>query len=330
MYGDVFLGVHKETGARVAIKKLKSLDDQSDRTFDMLAVREIKILKAMDHPNVIKMVEVATDEPGTDKKLPVYMIMPCMKHDLRGLLEADVSKWWDKAMIKGICHQLLCGIQYLHGRNVIHRDLKPENLLMDDNGYLKIADFGLAKVCEPEYKLHTNSVVTLWYRSPELLLGTQNYDASIDIWAAGCIVSEVLMRQVLMPGQGDAHQLELVWYMCGTPRTQGWRAGTTLPLYREREPSQEIKRDLGKILRSHKYNNRRGYFTDGAVALIDRMLQLEPRKRAKAGELVMDAYFHQEAPKPKRPERFIKYSRSYFSSQKEDKKRQTKKRKTGK
>jgi len=88
---------------------------------------------------------------------------------------------------------------------------------------LEIADFGLAKACNKEYKKNTNSVVTRWYRSPELLLGTTNYGSEIDIWALGCVFGELMMNGVLMPGRDDIHQLKLVWHLCGTPKTVGWR-----------------------------------------------------------------------------------------------------------
>lgn len=327
MYGDVYLAKSRESGEKVAIKKLKSSDDMSARTFDVLALREIKILKAMQHENVIRMIEVVTDKAGGDGKLPVYMVMPCMKHDLRGLLDATASLYWDQSMIKGMCCQLLSGVQYLHSRDVIHRDLKPENLLMDEKGYIKITDFGLAKVCRDEYKKHTNSVVTLWYRAPELLLGTNSYDNGIDMWSVGCIMAEFLMNGVLMPGHNEPKQLDLIWNMCGTPKTEGWRAGTKLPLYHRMTPRNEIRRDMTTALTKHIRNIRKPYFTKGAVAILDRVLKLDSSKRPSAKQLLKDPYFTVDKPAPKRPEQYIQYQTSYFSN-KDGKRKSQKKRKT--
>lgn len=311
MYGDVFVGEHRDTGCRVAVKRLKSSDMRDDH-FDKVALREVKILRALDHPNVISLVEVATDEPDKDGKRPVFMVMPCMRHDLRGLLRSEHSKWWPQSMVKGLCWQLLCGVEYCHGCNVIHRDLKPENILVDADGTLKIADFGMAKVWTPEYHKYTNAVVTIWYRAPELLLGTRNYDTSIDIWATGCIFGELMMNAPLMPGTGERHQLELIWHLCGTPLSAGWRAGARMPYYRDLGPRAEQKRDVHARLRGHKRNKRPSFFTEEAVTMLDSMLQLDPTKRPRASRLKRDPYFLAAEPKAMRPESMPAYTRSYF------------------
>jgi cyclin-dependent kinase 12/13 len=312
MYGDVFVGEHKDTGRRVAVKRLKS-SDMRDEDFDKVALREIKILRALDHPNVISLVEVATDDAAEEGgKKPIFMVMPCMRHDLRGLLKSEHSKWWPQSMVKGLCWQLLCGVEYCHGCNVIHRDLKPENILMDSDGTLKIADFGLAKVWSSEYHKYTNSVVTRWYRSPELLLGTRDYDMSIDVWAMGCIFGELMMNTPLMPGTSEIHQLELIWHLCGTPMSAGWRVGAKLPNYRDMGPKKEQKRDMHTKLRKHKYNTRPTFFTEEAVTMLDGMLQLDAKKRPTASRIKRDPYFIIAKPKAMRPESMPGYTQSYF------------------
>jgi len=313
-YGDVYVGVHKLKRHRVAVKRLKSGSGMKNEILDMLAVREIKILKGLDHENVIGLIEVATDDADKNGRKPVFVIMPCMSHDLRGLLTSEHSKWWPQNMLKGLCWQILCGIQYCHSRGVLHRDLKPENILMDNAGVLKIADFGLAKVHTGEYHKHTNSVVTRWYRAPELLLGTRAYGKGIDIWALGCIFGELLMNAVLLPGVDDQNQLDLIWDLCGTPNTSGWRAGTTLPHYRKMGPQTEQTRDMHAKLRLHKRNTRRAYFTEPAVNMLGRMMLLDHRRRSSADTLKKDPYFLIEKPKAMRPDIMPKYSRSYFST----------------
>ena len=94
--------------------------------------------------------------------------------------------------IKMFMFQLINGINYCHSRRIIHRDLKPQNLLIDKNGSLKIADFGLARAFGIPIKTLTHEIETLWYRAPEVLLGQKQYSLGVDIWAVGCIFSELI------------------------------------------------------------------------------------------------------------------------------------------
>lgn len=105
--------------------------------------------------------------------------------------------------------QLLSGIEHCHNHGVLHRDIKGSNLLIDNEGNLKIADFGLATFFDPAHKQSmTSRVVTLWYRPPELLLGATHYGVSVDLWSAGCILAELLAGKPIMPGRTE------VWLNC--------------------------------------------------------------------------------------------------------------------
>jgi cyclin-dependent kinase 12/13 len=106
--------------------------------------------------------------------------------------------------VKCYVHQLLSGLEHCHNRGVLHRDIKGSNLLLDNNGVLKIADFGLASFFDPNHKQPmTSRVVTLWYRPPELLLGATDYGVGIDLWSAGCILAELLAGKPILPGRTE-------------------------------------------------------------------------------------------------------------------------------
>lgn len=110
--------------------------------------------------------------------------------------------------VKCYMQQLLSGLQHCHERGILHRDIKASNLLIDKNGMLKIADFGLANFFPPQQRRPlTSRVVTLWYRAPELLLGSTDYGVGIDLWSAGCLLPEMFTGKPLMPGRTEVTNL---------------------------------------------------------------------------------------------------------------------------
>jgi serine/threonine protein kinase len=159
-----------------ALKEI--LTDKEKEGFPITALREIMLLKRIKHPNVIQLQDVVMNR--TNNK--VYLVFEYMEHDLAGLLDRKYT--FSLEQVKYIFFSLLQGLQYLHSQNILHRDIKSSNVLINNEGDIKLADFGLAKMCNFKY-LMTNRVVTLWYRAPELLLGENQYDYSIDIWAMG-------------------------------------------------------------------------------------------------------------------------------------------------
>ncbi|KAM0944551.1 putative cyclin-dependent kinase CMGC-CDKL-Cr family [Dioscorea sansibarensis] len=141
--------------------------------------------------------------------------------DLRTHL-ASKNQGLNEATVKRLMLQLLLGVAYLHSHGILHRDLKPGNLLLTGAGQLKICDFGLGKRFEclyeeggTEYDLLSQTVVTRWYRSPELLLGDEKYNKAIDVWSVGCIMAEMLTGKVLFPGKSEIDQLDLIFMMMG-------------------------------------------------------------------------------------------------------------------
>lgn len=197
-YGIVTRGRDKRDGRIVALKKVK-LERERDG-FPLTALREINILLAFHHPNIVNVFEVVTNASGTD----VYMVMEFMEHDLKGLLEnMGKMRFFTVSQVKCLMHQLLSGVEYLHDMWVLHRDLKTSNILMNNRGELKICDFGLSRQFAAPLKPYTPIVVTLWYRAPELLLGAQYYSTPIDLWSVGCIMGELILKEPLLPGEKE-------------------------------------------------------------------------------------------------------------------------------
>ena len=125
------------------------------------------------------------------------------------------------------------GIEKCHRHKVLHRDLKPQNLLINREGLLKLADFGLARAFGIPVKNFTHEVVTLWYRAPDILLGSKNYTTSVDIWSVGCIFAEIVTRKPLFAGEDDKDQLSKIFQIRGTPDPNEWQGLTELPYYEE-------------------------------------------------------------------------------------------------
>ena len=206
-YGYVSRAREEATGEIVAIKKLK-LDAVRDGGFPVTALREIQTLKAARHRHIVDLREVVTGEGPA--KQDVYLVMEFLEHDLKTLQE-EMDEPFLPSEVKTLMLQLGSAVEYLHDHWILHRDLKTSNILMNNRGEIKLADFGMARFCgDPPPSNMTQLVVTLWYRSPELLLGATTYDSSIDLWSLGCIFGELLTKNPLLQGKNEVDQLSKV------------------------------------------------------------------------------------------------------------------------
>ncbi|KAM7152013.1 mitogen-activated protein kinase 6 isoform 2-T2 [Macrochelys suwanniensis] len=213
--GLVFSAVDNDCDKRVAVKKIVLTDPQSVKH----ALREIKIIRRLDHDNIVKVFEILgpngsqlTDDVGSLTELNcVYIVQEYMETDLANLLEQGPLL---EEHARLFMYQLLRGLKYIHSANVLHRDLKPANLFINtEDLVLKIGDFGLARIMDPHYshKGHlSEGLVTKWYRSPRLLLSPNNYTKAIDMWAAGCIFAEMLTGKTLFAGAHELEQMQLI------------------------------------------------------------------------------------------------------------------------
>jgi len=196
-FGEVHRAVSRKTGQIVALKKILMHNEKDG--FPITALREIKLLKLLHHPNILKLEEMAIEhhlrEKDRKKRAIMYMVTPYMDHDLCGLLENPAVKFTEP-QIKCYMLQLLEGTRYLHDQHILHRDMKAANLLINNKGILQIADFGLARHYDEDVPVagngggeakrdYTTLVVTRWYRPPELLLQLRRYTTAIDLWGVG-------------------------------------------------------------------------------------------------------------------------------------------------
>ncbi|XP_063819532.1 cyclin-dependent kinase 7 [Pseudophryne corroboree] len=224
-FATVYKARDKNTDRIVAIKKIKlghraEAKDGINRT----ALREIKLLQELSHPNIIGLLD------AFGHKSNISLVFDFMETDLEAIIR-DTSLVLTPAHIKSYMLMTLQGLEYLHHLWILHRDLKPNNLLLDENGVLKLADFGLAKSFGSPNRVYTHQVVTRWYRSPELLFGSRMYGVGVDMWAVGCILAELLLRVPFLPGDSDLDQLTRIFETLGTPKEEQWPGMSSLPDY---------------------------------------------------------------------------------------------------
>jgi cyclin-dependent kinase 7 len=258
----------------VAVKKIKlkmsnSLRDGIDRT----ALREIKLLQEISHPNIIGLLDVFSHK-GT-----ISLVFDYMDMDLEIVIQ-DTSLLLGPADIKAYVLMTMKGLEYLHSHWILHRDLKPNNLLLDKSGVLKITDFGLAKRFGSPDRAYTSQVVTRWYRSPELLFGAKLYGTGVDIWAVGCILAELLLRAPFLPGDSDLGQLSKIFEIFGAPTEEAWPGVTSLPDYVAFKEMPVIP-----------LHNVFSAASDDLLHVLDRCLQLDPSKRSSSTETLKLTYF---------------------------------------
>ena len=188
-------------------------------------MREISILKQLQHPNIVRLHEVIHTETS------LTLVFEYLDQDLKNYLDACGDRGIDDYTVKSFLFQLLQGIAYCHKHRVLHRDLKPQNLLINMDGELKLADFGLARGFGIPVKKYTHEVVTLWYRPPDILLGSTRYSSQVDIWGVGCIFAEMCTGRPLFCGANDTDQLLKIFKVLGTPTPVDWPMMTELPEY---------------------------------------------------------------------------------------------------
>ncbi len=354
-YGYVYKARDKRDGSTVALKRLIIHKDHGG--FPLCAVREVKFLKQLSHPNIVKLLDIACskgcehldgalragdkgqqalkaaekakanqalaargNKDGGDsearerekqqeqlaeqEKLDnavsslllqrcgnLYLVFEYSEHDLGGMIDAKYK--FNTREIKCIMKQLFEVLDFLQERHILHRDIKCSNVLISPRHVVKLADFGLARsTLSPDgregKKRLTNNVVTMWYKSPELLLGMPRYSYAVDVWSTGCILAELELGRPLMPGKTEAEQLDLICRTVGTPSEQTWPGVSALPYYdaflrhAQQTYTSSLKNSTGSAGTS---------LSDAAMSLLDRVLVADPSMRASAKVALSSKYF---------------------------------------
>lgn len=274
-YGVVYKARFKSKDQIVALKKIR-LDTESDGV-PSTAIREIALLKELNHPNVVHLLDVVI----CDKSL--FLVFEYLTQDLKKLLDQQPhhSNGLPFKLVKSYLWQMLQGIAHCHAHRVLHRDLKPQNLLIDAAGNIKLADFGLARSLSLPVRTYTHEVVTLWYRAPEILLGSPLYGPSVDIWSIGCIFVEMATKRALFPGDSEIDQLFRIFRTLGTPNDSTWKGVAKLPDYKCTFPQWQ-RQDLTKFMND----------PDG-LDLLKKLLTYDPMERI-SGRLALNHKFFKD------------------------------------
>lgn len=231
VYGTVYKAYMRTTGEVVALKRIH-LEDDLDDGIPAHVIREVSLLRDFQHPNIVQLRDM-TIESTQDFHLVFEYIDTDLHRILRSLRSRDERMQMN--LVQSYASQLLNGIHACHSRRIIHRDLKPQNILINQKG-LKIADFGLARIFSVPIKTYTHDVVTLWYRAPEILLGSPRYGPPVDMWSAGCIIAEMAAGVPTFPGDSEIGTIFKIFKVCGTPSEETWPQLRQLELFKDSFP----------------------------------------------------------------------------------------------
>lgn len=274
-YGVVYKAKDKIRNEFCALKKI--LLDVEPEGIPSTAIREICILRELQNPNIVDLRDVV----ASDDKL--YLVFEFVDQDLKQFLDSiPKDQLVDPKIIKSLLYQLVQAVAYLHSKRILHRDLKPQNILITKNGCVKLADFGLARTYQIPLRPYTHEVVTLWYRAPEILLGTLEYSSALDIWSIGTIFLELLTKSPYFVGDSEIDQLYKIFRILGTPNEKVWPGVSKLRDYKRTFPNWSA------TILSRSIHN----LDPAGVDLLQRMLTYDPTARITAKEALAHQYFN--------------------------------------
>ncbi|GAA5845478.1 hypothetical protein JCM3766R1_001533 [Sporobolomyces carnicolor] len=274
-YATVHKGRSRITNELVALKEIH-LD--AEEGTPSTAIREISLMKELKHPNIVRLYDVI----HTESKL--MLVFEYMDLDLKKYMDSHGERGaLEPAVVRSFMWQLLKGTAFCHDNRVLHRDLKPQNLLINKKGELKLADFGLARAFGIPVNTFSNEVVTLWYRAPDVLLGSRTYSTSIDVWSAGCIMAEMISGIPLFRGRDNNDQLNQIIRILGTPDE------ATLRRIASESPEVQL-RPFPRMTRI-PWNSLYPKAHPLALDLLDKLLQFDPARRLDCTSALHHPYF---------------------------------------
>jgi len=285
-------GMGKGQGAENIVRLLDIVHSERSKLALVFEFVDMDLKKYMDLAAVHNRQERLRFEIESGQSIPLEEEQDQFPNDA---LSSSRHKSRDRALpielVKKLSYQLILGLDFLHSKRIMHRDLKPQNLLIDQVGNLKIADFGLARAFGVPLRTYTHEIVTLWYRAPEILLGTRHYSTSVDIWSIGCILAEMATGNPLLSGDSEIDQLFRTFRLLGTPNETIWPGLSKLPDWKVQFPNWhqkdllEIMPELGSV----------------GIDLVLRMLTFDPTRRISAKASLRHPYFESRAPSSPRP-----------------------------
>jgi cyclin-dependent kinase len=279
-YGKVYKGQDLRSGQIVALKRALTTSDEEG--VPPTTLREISILRTVSECEyIVKLLDVVSAKTKSGKSI-LYIIFQYLDCDLKAFMIAKQGKGNGLSikLAKEFCFQLLLGLKHCHEQGIMHRDLKPQNLLVENGVRLKIADFGLSRNFSIPIGRYTHEVVTLWYRAPEILLGAKCYSTSIDLWAVGCILSEMIIGHPIFCGESEIEQLLAIFRILGTPSNKSWPSVSS---FRDWHDFPQWKsRDLSNIFLNLELEG---------MGLLRSFLRLDPSKRISISNSIENPFF---------------------------------------
>ncbi|GJJ69843.1 hypothetical protein EMPS_02192 [Entomortierella parvispora] len=218
------------------------------------------------------------------EKSKLFLVFEYLNLDLKKYIETNPTTnnyGLPPDQVQEYLYQLLQGVEFCHSRRILHRDLKPQNLLIDENRNLKLADFGLARAFGIPMRTYTHEVITLWYRAPEILMGSQHYSTAVDMWSVGCIFYEMITKKPLFPGDSEIDELYKIFKVRGTPNDEIWPSVSKLKDWKPSFPQWEGK-DLSELLPT---------LCPQGIDLFSKLLQYDPAQRISAKRALLHPYF---------------------------------------
>jgi serine/threonine protein kinase len=276
-YATVYKAQDESTRQLVALKEIRLNPDEGAPS---TALREISFMRELSHPNIVKLIEVI----HTPQSL--CLVFELLQHDLKHLLDTRRAhkQAFTIEQIKSVMYQILSGLAFCHDRKILHRDLKPQNLLLSSEGHVKLADFGLARGYGIPVNAFSSEVVTLWYRPPDILLGSTNYTTPIDIWSVGCIMAELILLFPLFPGKNNQDQIRRIFKVLGTP---------SMELLNYLTNGSGIPEWIGQLsfYEPYPWDQLFPSLPPSGLNLIARMLDYRPAMRISAKEALEHSFF---------------------------------------